>query len=253
MKKLIANLLFSCPLIILAQQAPVTDSISKKEYARLGKQVDSVNRILRNDVFLKYAKENPASPIAVLALENAAGNGGDLDPESVGPVFDHLSEANRRSEKGVAFQTRIEDARKTSIGHMAPDFTQNDTLEKPVTLSSFHGKYVLIDFWASWCGPCRLENPNLVAMYEKYSRKGFQIIGVSLDQPGAKDKWLGAIHKDGLTWTQVSDLRFWKNAVAEAYGIKSIPQNFLVDPSGKIIAKSLRGEDLENKLKEIYK
>jgi peroxiredoxin len=241
------------PLALLAQHEPLTDSVSKREFARLKKQVDSVNRILREDVFIKYAKENPASPIAILALENGVGNGGDLDPESIGPVFDHLSEANRQSEKGLAFKIRIDEARKTSIGHMAPDFTQNDTLDKPVSLASFRGKYVLIDFWASWCGPCRLENPNLVAMYEKYSRKGFQIVGISLDQPGAKDKWLAAIHKDGLTWPQLSDLQFWKNAVAEAYGIKAIPQNFLVDPSGKIVGKSLRGEELEKKLQEIYR
>jgi len=253
MKKLIAFVLLVSPLAVLAQQEAFTDSVSKRELALLRKQVDSMNRIIKDDIFLKYVKNNPASPIAVLALEQAVGNGGDLDPESIGPVFDHLSEANRQSEKGVAFKARIEDARKTSIGHIAPDFTQNDTLNKPVSLASFRGKYVLIDFWASWCGPCRMENPNLVAMYEKYNRKGFQIVGISLDQPGARDKWLAAIHKDGLTWPQLSDLQFWKNAVAEAYGIKAIPQNFLLDPSGKIIAKSLRGEELEKKLQEIYR
>ncbi len=252
MKKLIAFALLVGPLAVFAQQGQFTDPVSKKELAKLKKQVDSMNRIIREEIFLKYAKENPASPIAIFALDNAVGGGGELDPENIGPVFDHLSEANRTSEKGLAFQARIEGARKTSVGHMAPDFTQDDTLGKPVSLSSFRGHYVLIDFWASWCAPCRLENPNLVAVYEKYNRKGFQVVGISLDQPGAKDKWLAAIHKDGLTWPQLSDLQFWKNAVAEAYGIKAIPQNFLLDPSGKIIAKSLRGDELEKKLNEIY-
>jgi thiol-disulfide isomerase/thioredoxin len=119
-------------------------------------------------------------------------------------------------------------------------------------LSSYKGKYVLIDFWASWCGPCRQENPNVVKAYNKYKTKKFTIIGVSLDKPGAKDAWMSAIKNDGLTWTQVSDLQFWDNKAAKLYGITSIPQNFLLDPTGKIIAKNLRGGDLEAKLAEIF-
>ena len=146
MKKFIAIVLLAGPLALFAQQNQFTDPVSQKEFAKLKKQMDSMSRIIRDEIFIKYAKENPSSPIAVFALENALGNGADLDPEVIGPVFDHLSEANRQSEKGVAFHTRIEAARKTGIGHMAPDFTQNDTLDKSVSLSSFRGKYVLIDF-----------------------------------------------------------------------------------------------------------
>jgi len=131
------------------------------------------------------------------------------------------------------------------------DFTQNDTLGKPVTLSSLRGKYLLVDFWASWCGPCRAENPNVVKAFNKYKEKGFHIIGVSLDNPGQMEKWMKAIHDDGLIWTQVSDLKGWKNEVAIQYGIQAIPQNFLLDPEGKIIAKNLRGEELDSKLAEI--
>ena len=112
-------------------------------------------------------------------------------------------------------------------------------------LSSFRGKYVLLDFWASWCGPCRAENPNLVRVFQQYKGKGLHIIGISLDQPNARDRWLKAIHDDRLEWTQLSDLKFWRNEVAVQYGIQAIPQNFLIDPSGKIVAKNLRGESLE--------
>lgn len=132
------------------------------------------------------------------------------------------------------------------------NFTQNDTLGNAVSLASFKGKYVLLDFWASWCGPCRAENPNVVKAYNKYKDKGFTILSVSLDQPGKHQAWMDAIHKDGLTWTHVSDLKFWDNEVAKQYGIRAIPQNFLIDPEGKIIAKDLRGDELTKTLSELF-
>ena len=137
------------------------------------------------------------------------------------------------------------------VGKQAPELSLPDTEGKIVTLSSFRGKYVLVDFWASWCGPCRRENPNVVDAYNQYKGKNFTVLGVSLDRPGQKDSWLGAIHHDGLTWTHVSDLKFWDNEVAKEYGIKAIPQNLLLDPDGKIIAKNLRGDELDAKLGEV--
>ena len=121
-----------------------------------------------------------------------------------------------------------------------------------MSLSDFQGKYVLLDFWASWCGPCRQENPNLVKAYAAYNDKGFEILGVSLDNKDGKEAWVNAIEKDGLTWTQVSDLNSWNNEVARMYGVRAVPQSYLINPEGVIVAENLRGDLLEEKLAEIF-
>lgn len=157
----------------------------------------------------------------------------------------------RESDLGKELAARIAKVKKTQEGMIAPDFTQLDVNGKPVKLSDFRGKYVLLDFWASWCGPCRRENPNVVKAYNDFKAKGFEVLGVSLDKPEDRDKWLAAIQKDGLSWTQVSDLKVWDNEAAKLYDVNAIPMNFLIDPDGKIIAKYLRGEALEMALKKV--
>src|SRR6185312_5922417 len=135
-----------------------------------------------------------------------------------------------------------------AIGAQMMNFSQADTTGKPVQFADFKGKYVLVDFWASWCGPCRAENPNVLKAYNKYKDKGFTVVGISLDEKG--DKWKKAIRDDHMPWDELSDLKGWKNDVSEYFGIQGIPSNLLVDPSGKIVARDLRGEALDQKLGE---
>lgn len=197
----------------------------------------------------KFIRENPKSYLSLLALSSL---GPKMDPSELEPLYNGLSQNLKDMEGGKLIKRSIDALKPTALGATAPEFTQNDVNGKPISLSSFRGKYVLLDFWASWCGPCRQENPNLVKAYNKFKSKNFTVLGVSLDKADAKDEWLAAIKADNLTWTQVSDLNFWNNKVALLYAVQSIPHNFLIDPNGKIIAKDLRGNDLDAKLTEIF-
>jgi peroxiredoxin len=194
-----------------------------------------------------YVQAHPNSVVAASVVQWRFVDFPNYDEAS--KLYKQLGPLAKASEPGRSINKFMTTWDKTALG-TRPDFAQADVNGKQVKLSDFRGKYVLVDFWASWCGPCRAENPNVVAMYNKYHGQGFEVLGVSLD--GKKEPWVKAIETDGLAWTQLSDLQGWKNAVAVQYGIAAVPQNFLVDPQGKVIAKNLRGEELQAKLAQLF-
>lgn len=197
----------------------------------------------------EFVKTKPASPVTpfIIYVTSPVNN----DMAALEKRYTALKPAAKETFYGREIAKVIASTKIGLEGTQAVEFTQNDTANKPVSLSSFKGKYVLVDFWASWCGPCRNENPAVVAAYNAFRNKNFTILSVSLDQN--KEKWKQAIQADNLTWTHVSDLKYWQNEVAQLYHIQSIPANMLLDPNGKIIARNLRGEALYEMLGKLLK
>lgn len=232
------------------QQDSVKNAILAREKALVQRMRDHLTRVAITD----------ASP--ALSLFAAAMNMGGSMEEAVKmnnqllkrfPKHTGIQKVVKAFEDNMAAVQKQQEARskRPVEGSMAPDITMPDPYGKPFSLSQLRGKYVLVDFWASWCAPCRAENPNVVAAYQRFKDKNFTVLGVSLDK--SRNEWLEAIEKDKLTWFHISDLKFWESAAVELYGFDGIPYNVLVDPEGKIIATNLRGEALPNKLAEVLK
>ena len=194
-----------------------------------------------------FIDQNPARLCALAAAQN-------LDPAADFDYFIKVVDALDGIADGLEFydgmKEQVQRSRKLAAGAEAPDFELPQPDGSTLKLSDLRGQYVLIDFWASWCGPCRRENPNVVRVYKKYHEKGFEILGVSLDKN--RNAWLAAIEQDELEWKHVSDLKYWNSAVVPEYQVEGIPLTYLIDPEGKIVAKNLRGSSLEQKLAEIF-
>lgn len=220
--------------------------VSEEEQAALETKLKDI-RNQKNERAAKYIAAHPGSYYSIYLVSARASYG--MDYSDVKKLYDQLDAKAIATASGKKLTERMDILKRSAIGSEVIDFTQADTSGVAVHFSAFKGKYVLIDFWASWCGPCRAENPNVLKAYDKYKDKNFTVVGVSLDDKAAN--WKKAVIADKMPWTQVSDLKGWQNELSTYYGIQGIPSNLLIDPSGKIIAKDVRGAMLHKKLDEV--
>jgi len=227
--------------------------VHRQKVTMLWQRADSLKQ--EADRLYKYESEIRKQfilthPNSVVTLQELLNWTNDTNYKEAKSIFAGLNPTLQKTEKGKEIEVRLANLEKVAIGNNATDFTQKNVKGDFVSLSAYKGKYVLLEFWASWCGPCRAENPNLRAAYLKYKDKGFNVLAVSLDDDSGK--WIKAVEKDDLPWAQVSDLKGWNNVAAIQYGVRAIPANFLIDPQGRIVKRDLRGEELNKALAELF-
>lgn len=214
---------------------------------------ETQQRLVDEDMVNKrqLVKENPNSIVAVMVMQDMI-NTGMYSGAELRELYEELSADVRNTALAQTLDQNLKNLSRMDIGSKAPDFSAPTPQGNEMSLNEALGKVTLVDFWASWCKPCRVENPNIVEVYKKYQDQGFNVIQVSLDRPGQKDKWIEAIAADNLEdWDHVSNLMFWQDPIAAEYGVQAIPAAFLLDEEGRIIAKNLRGEELEEKVAEV--
>jgi peroxiredoxin len=249
---------------LIAQTAPLQAQLTALQQARrrqsaaapadtaLARYADAQEAQLTQQlqaVYAAYLRAHPANPFSLYALADYEAY--QPDASACAALFQALAPSVRTSPQGQLVQQRLANRLRTAIGSPAPEFSLPDPNGKLVKLSDLRGQYVLVDFWASWCRPCRAENPNVAKAYAAYQNKNFTVVSISLDSQSARAAWLKAIQDDNLTWHQVSDLHGFNTEVAQQYAITAIPQNFLLDPQGRIVAKNLRGEALSQTLAQV--
>ena len=228
------------------QEAAFTGSI---ENDSVRAELAATEASFYDSVAQRYETFIRANPKALVSLEMVMGMMGSVPNDRVETLYNTLSTDLRQSPIGQELIAKLTRTKLFEIGAVMPEITLPDTSGTPVSSSDFKGQYLLVDLWAGWCSPCRAENPNLLAAYNEYKDRNFNVLGISLDQ--TREKWVSAIQEDQLPWTQISDIKYWNSAAVAHFGVSGIPANFLLDPDGKIVAKDLRGQALWVKLEEL--